>query len=239
MDEALKDFLSRRHDFEAWRGRTALEETSLFILGFLFSDKQFPGWRLHRIRRVESEDAPTFTETMWRRPGGGSDELLSVNVYEKESRTAAHELLLELIGEFMSPLLERQDEAQIGDVAFAVPGDAGIIFARANLVLSMYNAGSDLVSITEIARPFDQELIRQPESGGTIVVPEIPGAPRAQLRVGGEAPLPLAPALAAEPRWYKLFSSSGEVFLEGGRPVYRCTSSGPQQVTVFSFAGAP
>ena len=29
----------------------------------------------------------------------------------------------------MSPLLERQDEGGIGDVAFAIPGDAAIIFA--------------------------------------------------------------------------------------------------------------
>ena len=235
MDNQQLDYLKKRHAYEAWRGCNTLEE-NLFIWKFFLSANEFPGWRAHRIQPEESAGWPPYIKSIWQRPEGETEELLSADIFECESRIAAHEFLVQLLGEFMSPLVQRREEIEVGDVAFAGPEDTMILFVRANVVISMGNAGSDLVPISEIARQFDRKLFSRRETTGLRVISEILPPNFIVLQDSVSAPLSVEPfGLLESRRWHKLFSRSGEIYQEGGRLIYRSTSAGPHEVTVFSI----
>ncbi|HEU0292204.1 MAG TPA: hypothetical protein VFR47_05685 [Anaerolineales bacterium] len=235
MDDQQLDYLKQRYEYEMWRGSNTLDE-NLFIWRFFLSGKEFPGWLAHRIQPMQSPGWPPHIKSIWQRPEEATEELLSVDIYECESRIAAHEFLLQLLGQFMSPLVQRRKEIDIGDVAFAGPEDTQILFARADLVISIGNAGSDLVPVTEIARQFDEKLIGRPETKGLRVISEILPPDFVVLQDGVSASLAVEQFSSLESRrWHKLFSQSGEIFRQEGRLIYRSTSAGPHEVTIFSI----
>jgi hypothetical protein len=234
MDDHHLDYLRKRHSYEMWRGRSTLEE-NLFIWRFFLSGNEFPGWRAQRIQTVESSGWPPYIKSIWQNPGGKPEELLSVDIYECESRIAAHEFLLQLLGQFMSPLMQRQEAAKVGDVAFAGPEDTQILFARADLVVSIANAGSDLVQVSEIARQLDNQLVGRPELTGLRVISAILPPDFVVQQDGVAASLAVESLSPPESRrWHKFFSKTGEIYREKGRLTYRSTSTGPHEVTVFS-----
>lgn len=239
MDTELLDHLKQRHAYESWRDRNTLGE-NLFVWQFFLSGNELPDWQAHRIQRIDAAGWPPSIQSIWRRAESRTEMLLRVDVYECSSRSAAHAFLVRLLGEFQSALIARQPEAIAGDVAFADPTStsAGILFARANLVVLIQNAGRDLVSVDGIARRFDGDLISHPETEGGKVVPEI----RRFEASGAEAPVEGAVRLELEaadplerPLWYKFFSSSGEVFLAQGRLSYRAGPAGSHEVTAYAI----
>ncbi len=231
------DRLKQHHGYEEWCGTNTLGE-NLFIWKLFLSGNEFPGWQAYRIRPVEVPGWPPSTQSVWQRPGGGRDQRFRVDLFECASRIAAHEFLVERLGEFQTTLVARQEQAAVGDVAFAVPEDKDILFARGNVVLLVRNAGRDLVPITGIARLFDQDLASRPETPGAKVVPEIQRFHSAatDLKVGVSAPLDVQASDPLDrPLWYKFSSHSGEVLLEEGHLTYRPASPGPQAITVFAI----
>ncbi|HEY9605196.1 MAG TPA: hypothetical protein V6C85_26560, partial [Allocoleopsis sp.] len=165
-----------------------------------------------------------------------------LDVYESNSLIAAHEFLLEFLSTFQSPLMQRQEDSEVGDVAFATPGDTGIVFARANLVISLGNAGRELIPIAEIARQFDQYLFHHPETAGIKLLPQ---SPQINSSGTGSQSVNLMPliveSLTVEERsqWYKLFYPSGEIVREGERLSYRLTSAELHELTVFAINLSP
>jgi hypothetical protein len=235
MDSTQLNALKQRHAYETWREFNTLQE-NLFIWKFFLSGNEFPGWRMHRTQVVEPEESQPYIKSTWQRSQGDKEELINVDIFERESRLAAHEFLLQLLGEFMSPLIKRREDLEIGDVAFAVPEDTMIIFARANLAISMGNAGSDLVLISKIARQFDQKLIALPERAGLRVISEILPPDFIVLPDQVSAPLAIEPfSSLSSNRWHKLFSHPGEIQKESGQLIYRSISSEPHEVKVFSI----
>jgi hypothetical protein len=231
------DRLSQRYGYEQWSGINTLGE-NLFIWKFSLSGNEFPGWEVYRIRPVEEVSWPPTILSLWQRPTGVTEELLRVDVFECASRIAAHDFVVQLLGEFQTTLVARQEQIAVGDVAFVVPEDKDILFARGNLVLLVRNADRALVPVTDSARQFDTDLISKPETVGVKVVPEIQRfySPATEFRVGVNVPLEVEASDPLErPLWYKFFSSSGEVLLEEGRLIYRPASAGPQVVTVFAI----
>ncbi len=237
MDTELRDNLERRHAYESWQNRNALSE-NLFVWRFFLSGNEIPGWQAHRIQAVEAAGWPPGIQSIWHQPPAETETLLRVDVFECASRADAHAFLIQLLGEFQSPLIGRRTEGAIGDVAFSHPGDAGLLFARANLVLLIQNAGRELVAVDDVARRIDSELIIRPDRREVRVVPEIrrfevaaaQGAAREGVLLEVEAADPLD-----RPLWYKFFSPSGEVLLAEGRLIYRAAASGPQEVTVYAL----
>lgn len=237
MSTQLEDHLKRRHEFEGWRGRNTMAE-NLLVWRFFLSGSEFIGWEPLRIQSAGTPGGQPGFQSTWKRPGGGPDALLRLDVFECNSRLAAHEFLIQVLGEFESPLLARDGKTDVGDVAFGIPGGRSIVFARANLVISVRNAGRELIPVTELARELDHDLASRPKMGATEVVPAIHrfSAGRTEISVSGtvslelEASDPLGRAL-----WFKFFSSSGKVVLEEGRPVYQPEVPGPQEITVFAI----
>ena len=162
MEIAFRDQLKQRHDFASWKGITTLGG-DLHITRFSFSGREFPEWRL--LRSVQSEStAGQLHQSMWKR---AEDELLSVNVLECASLAAAHEAIIDFLGEFESPVIARQTGNTPGDVAFAMPGETAVLFARANLVVLMRNAGPKTMALGTLARHFDDAIIRREDSSRT------------------------------------------------------------------------
>ena len=155
MDPTFHDLLKQRYDYESWKNTTTLDR-DLHITKFSFTGREFPGWQLQRVDRSDSAAGP-FHQSIWKRY---EDELLSVNVLECASRAAAHEAIIEFLGEFQSPMIARQTTGAAGDVAFAMPGETAVLFARANLVVLLRNAGPKITELGTLARGFDQFLMR-------------------------------------------------------------------------------
>lgn len=232
-DESL-NHLKQRHDYDSWRGINTLDE-ELFIWHFVLCGDEFPGWRALRIQALESPGSPPYITSIWQGPDEDKEQLLNVDVFECASRLAAHQWLLERLGEFMSPLIERREDFQIGDIAFAGPEGTQILFARANLVVSMSNGGADLVQVNDLASTLDNRFIQRPDNTGLKVISEI--LPPDFALSDGTASAPIAPGPLGSPegkRWYKLFSASGEIANDGNQLRYASTTAGPHEVTTFS-----
>lgn len=220
--------LRSRFDPESWQGANRLG-IHLFVTGLALRGKELPGWRLINARRVELPDSPPIVRSLWSDP---SSALLQVNVIEAGSRIAAHEKLLELLGNFEGPVVERLSDADLGDVAFSV-GSASVVYAQGNLVVELLNAGGPLTDAIEVAGLFDRWLVEVPEGRQ-----ERPGGAEVSLsptpvRRNEEATIELDVVDAfGRPVEVRVLARRGEIRLQDGRLTYVAQTSGEETLTV-------
>jgi hypothetical protein len=240
MDEEAIRSIKRAHAFEEWAGRTTLP-VNLFIRHFFLSESVLDGWRLLRATPIEVAGAPRLVQSLWAPEGGPAEALLRLDVYECDSRPAAHELLIRLVGQFQTSVVTRRDELGVGDVNFTPLGDGGVIFSRGNLVLVLSRAGTSPLPILDLARQVDERLTERP--GGDAPRARR-AAPAAAIRLArGETSGPREVELDAEgegegeaqPKYQKFFSSSGDLRVEGGRLIYDPAGTGPPEIEVYSI----
>lgn len=156
MQSEHKEFLEKRHDANEWHGRGARGRR--VIKDFDFDGSEIHGWTLQRARRDEQVKPPVI-RSIWRH-GESDSELLSVDVFVCASVKAAHDQLIEALGNFESDAIERRTEKNApGEVAFAL-NDTMVMFARGNLVVLIRNAGPKVVSVRAAARGLDALLAR-------------------------------------------------------------------------------
>jgi hypothetical protein len=160
MHAAQKEFLEERFGAKEWRGRS--ESGRRVLKGFRFDGAELKGWKLLRFK--DSEEGKTkILRSMWSR-GDEADELLAVDVFVATSVKDAHETLLEALGNMQSGAIERKTEKNTpGDVAFGL-ANTMIVFARANVVVLVRNAGRKVVPVGTIARDLDSQIQRKFES---------------------------------------------------------------------------
>jgi hypothetical protein len=84
---------------------------------------------------------------------------MTVDVQERRTQADAKEGVIESLGEFESPLMTRLTGASYGDVAFAMPNETALLFARGNLVILLRNSGPIVKELGALARTLDQLLI--------------------------------------------------------------------------------
>jgi hypothetical protein len=115
MDAALRDFLKQRHAFDTWskEGASAVDFPRLELV---LDGSELEGWQLHRSQRSKAAETVVI-QSLWMR---SEEELLAVDIQACTSRAAAHDALLEWLGEFQSPLIARQSPAPA-----MLPRDAG------------------------------------------------------------------------------------------------------------------
>ena len=104
--------------------------------------------RLLTATGADPKGTRAASQSMWQEDAA-ADALLRVDLLEASSGTAARELVLELLGEFQSPEIKRVADPRAGELAFSGPGETAILFARANLVAMVRNAGRRVVQVTE------------------------------------------------------------------------------------------
>jgi len=153
MDPGHKRYLQERLAADRWQGRGG----AAVIKGFAFAGDELPGWTLLRARR-EERDGALRTRALWHR-GDPAAELLSLDVWECASLAAAHDRLLEALGNTQSAAVRRQETGGVGDVGFAL-GDGMALFARSNMVVWIRNAGPRVVEVSPVARALDRHLVR-------------------------------------------------------------------------------
>jgi len=156
MDAGQRAYLDRRHATHEWHGRSAPDRR--VIEPFDLAGSELPGWTLHRVRR-DTHRTPPALHSLWHR-GEPEVELLAIDIWVCVSVAAAHDQLLEVLGNVQSDAVERhRGGGGIGDVAFTL-GHTMAVFARVNVVAQVRNAGPKTVDIEPIARAIDEILLR-------------------------------------------------------------------------------
>ena len=256
MDKQQVKRLKQRYAFEEWQNTNRLEQ-NLFVWKYVPSVTSLPGWTPYRVQVIKLPQLPAAVSTaavapkaliettrairsIWHRPEGETQVILGLDIYECVSREAAHELLLQLLNNTQSPLVERLPVIEVGDVAFSSSPGSWILFARANVIVIVRNAGRTIVPVMQTADSLDKEFYTKPPETVSLA-----GTPRIKMfqakatkaRVGSRIPLDIeVVAVQEKPHWYKIFSESGEVEAEKGRLVYRPLEAKPQQVVLYAVS---
>ncbi|TMC52419.1 MAG: hypothetical protein E6J20_12205 [Chloroflexi bacterium] len=156
MDEKLRSELRHRFDFDTWKtAPRAVAELS--IGGLIEVGSELGRWTVRKMQPLKVPGTRAASQSMWQEDAA-ADALLRVDLLEASSGTAARELVLELLGEFQSPEIKRVADPRAGELAFSGPGETAILFARANLVAMVRNAGRRVVQVTEFAKTLDTLL---------------------------------------------------------------------------------
>jgi hypothetical protein len=224
--------LKRRVHQESWRGTNRLED-GLFVQGFVPPSGLLEGWIAVRSRVIEQPGWPRIARSMWQASAGG-ERLLRVDVHECDSREEAHDFLVYLLGTLQGPLPERDEEPPVGDVAFTLPRGRSSLFARANLVIAVLNAGPEVVPVIGPAERVDAEISSQPREAGEVV----PRIERVDVQMGARRGHDALDVKVADPLgrhvWLKIFTRGGAVEREDGALLLRPHGEAPVEGTVFA-----
>jgi hypothetical protein len=247
--------LKNLYGFKAWSGRNRLPE-ALYIRRYVVRERAFPRWRLLRLREIDVGTGPRTIQAIWRREGSAEDELLRFDVFEFNSRLAAHTGLVKVLAAAESPSRIVQLDEGVGDVAFVGEGARFVVFARGNLLLVVRNAGATAVPVMEAAHAVDQDIIAERETpeGDEAEAPSaepagarVPAGPVPRFRAlapvldeatRGTVPLHVDVEAPGEEVTVKLFSPSGELFSSEDRLMYRQTAKGEQFVRALAVGGS-
>lgn len=121
-----------------------------------------PGYSLHRSEPLREEGLPPGLRILWVEGSGAEGTILSAELWQCPSASAARELLLEILDQFQSPLVERLEGTRAaGDLAFG-HGEHAIVFTLRNLVVQIRNAGREVTPVAEAAQRLARAL--EPES---------------------------------------------------------------------------
>jgi len=160
MHAAQKEALEEHFGVKDWHGRS--ESGRRVIKEFQFEGSELKGWKLIKVKHAEQEGAKVI-RSMWSH-GDNTSEVLSVDVFVCGSVKAAHEAVLEALGNMQSGAIERKKEKSTpGDVAFGLANTL-IVFARGNVTVLVRNAGPTIAPVGTIARDLDGQIQRRLES---------------------------------------------------------------------------
>lgn len=146
-----REWLKERHRFSEWSGRSALAKEQR-VEAPAFRGTELRGWSLDRAEQRENRHT-----SFWR--GEAKDVVIRIDVFVCASVNAAHEYLIDALGEFESSTMRRHADAKFGDVAFGTETVA--LFARGNLVVLVRNAGREAVAVTAVAQAVDSIVLGQ------------------------------------------------------------------------------
>ena len=157
MDVSHKEALEEHFGSKAWHGRS--DSGRRLVEEFQFESSEIEGWKLLKLHRGEHERVVSI-RYIWSH-GDNTNELLSIDVFFCASVKAAHDTLLEALGNMQSGDIERKtDKSAPGDVAFGL-ANTMIVFARANVVVLVRNAGPAVVPVGTIARELNALIGRR------------------------------------------------------------------------------
>ncbi len=221
--------LRRAYGFSA--GAERPQEDVLFWR-FRVEGAAIPGYLTQRVQRLVVFGA-SANLSAWQPPAAKTrGAVVTIDTFEAASRAGADDVLLELLGTFQGPPLERlQGPDAPGDVAFAA-GRGAVVFTRGNLAVAVRDGGGD-APVQPLARALDAFLLQRPEPS--------PAGPRLEARAGvpeAGQPVPLVLEAAGDRGrgvWFKLFTRSGTLRLERGGPAYVAAGAGAGEVVVYAL----
>jgi hypothetical protein len=157
MHAGQKQFLEERHEAATWRGGASMPIAWSGPLHWKV--RSFAAGHCN-ARSGDDRGKPAALRSLWSRDPAGKT-LLAIDLFECKSVAAAHDQLLEVLGQMQSGVVERRTGKSVpGDVAFG-HGKTMALFARANMVVLIRNAGPTVVPVDAIARTFDALVIKR------------------------------------------------------------------------------
>lgn len=250
LDEKRLEKLRQRFAFAQWAGTNKLRR-NLFIWKYKMSQKDLPSWIPVRVQRLSLPEEQRLTTSVWKR----SDNplaLIGIDVYECESRDAAHDLILVILDNFQSPLVEYNPNSPAGDVAFSDATGNWILFSRANLIVIIRNAGRAIEPVSSAASSLDSALSSEPPVAAAAPVGEraasfgaapfgtAPPTPRVSMKskkasVGSRIRLQVeTPEVLNDASYLKIFSKSGDVYAKDDGLYYRPEKAEEQDVVLYT-----
>lgn len=244
LDQKRLEKLRQRFAFAQWAGINKLRR-NLFIWKYKMSQKDLPSWIPVRVQRLSLPEEQRLTTSIWKR----SDNplaLLGIDVYECESREAAHDLILAILDNFQSPLVEYNPNSPAGDVAFSDATGNWILFSRANLIVIIRNAGPSIEPVSSAASSLDNALSSEPPVAAAPAVGARPAAfgapatPRVSMKskkasVGSRIRLQVeTPEVLEDAAYFKIFSKSGDVYAKENSLYYRPEKAEEQDVVLYT-----
>jgi hypothetical protein len=224
----------KRYGFDDWREPPPGAE-ALFLWRFALGGQELPGYRALRSDTIELADLPPKIESLWTAEKDDADRaLLRLDVSEASSVTQARALLLQTLAQFQSPQIARI-EGGPGDIAFGPSGYRSLVFARANVVVVVLNAGTEVQSVEPPARELDQLLREGPHADRSSVRPTIRRAEAAEESVSGRRQVRLR-VDAEDPLgrhvWFRFSAKRGEFSAEDDGVVFRPEEEGRQAIEI-------
>ena len=244
LDQERLEKLKQRFAFAQWAGINKLRR-NLFIWKYKMSERDLPSWRPVRVQRLSLPGEQRLTTSIWKR-ADNPQALLGIDVYECESREAAHNLLISILDNFQSPLVEYNPDAPTGDVAFSDATGNWILFSRANLIAIIRNAGPAIEPVASAASLLDRTLSSEPPAAAAAPVAgrtaafAAPAGPRVSVKskkaaVGSRIRLQVeTPEVLEEAAYLKVFSKSGDVYAKEDSLYYRPEKAEEQDVVLYT-----
>lgn len=163
MDEAIVEHLAQRLSFEEWA--KAEETKPIAVTADLWRGLEAEGWRSVSERRHAVAPGVELIKVLLQRGEMLEGESVAIDLYECESAAAARLALLRALADVQSPLLAPYLSLSLGEIAFAMPGETMLAFARANVAVLVRNAGRKVQDVTGAAGEIDARLRRGGERG--------------------------------------------------------------------------
>ena len=154
-DAPYTRYLEQRFGYDAWKATGGAEVATGLPLPD-FSGDELGGWTMDRSSRSRQPDGTPLVRAIWI-CAADPEQVLDVEVFEREGCCAAREYVLILLGDMQGARASREPEESLGDVAFRL-GESAVVFARRNLVVRIRNAGSTIVDSVQPARILDERL---------------------------------------------------------------------------------
>ncbi|MGQ0650240.1 MAG: hypothetical protein ACT4P7_22085 [Gemmatimonadaceae bacterium] len=162
IDPGYLTVLRERYRFAEWSEPAGDSDVVQGIESF--RGNELPGWTLRRGTRTSPYEDVTLVRGIWSSTRAGTkvdERALDVELFICKTPAAARELLLSVLGDMQGPPASRLPPGSIGDVAFHLGGDSAIMFARANLVARVRNAGRVVSGVMTEASVIDALLERR------------------------------------------------------------------------------
>jgi hypothetical protein len=191
---------------------------SWFFWNFQILDQFLAPWQFRKFLYPPDGTLPVIDST-WRTAPNASSSLARVRVVAATTIASARATLISSLERYSS----RIKKIDIGDVGYALDDLTQISFCRGNLVIDIGAASRIQVTVDDVARRLDRDLIRQQS------MPTFSLTPR-PVDITDWAPLQDP---SGNPWSYRLFSPSGEIRAEKGRLEYHPAAGGTQTVTLF------
>lgn len=232
----LLSFTKEFYDFDSWESSLS-ECRSPFFYSFFFADYFLPNLTLVQMIESEADAQEPSSQSLWAAEGE-ERPFLRIDAYERASAADAVEGVMALLTTFQQPGMNRQESADLGDVAFAVPRFTTVLFATGNLIFFLRNTTRAAVSLEEVARSLNDNLRRPPpgahvEQLGEAAVRRFSFSTN-RAPVNTDIPIDEKPAeLLARRRLYQFITDAGKVSLKDGGLVYRPEKSGENVLEIF------
>lgn len=232
MINQREQYLKKAYSYEAWKDINKMNEY-LFIRNFLIVNDHVLAWRKQQMRRFRLEDGKKYMKSIWVHDEEGHNTVLRLDIMECQSRNEAHQQMIGMLGNYQIPMELQIHLQDIGDVSFAAPGKNSIIFARANLLIMVSNAGQKTCPMEETAIHLDQGIKYKPKTSE--VEPSMELLKFNTLTDGIQESILFEVDSVKQDSVYKIFSKTGDLYLDQSSLRFQPKTAGTQKIELFTI----